>query len=292
VKLVTYAHGGSEQAGIVIDEQVYPLSGLGLPSSIVELLALEEAGLAQLAEAAKSASGGVAVSEVKLLPVIPRPPAIFLLAGNYQSHIVEGGGKAVNKDEITPRVFIKPVTSVIGNGDPILVPGVSDTVDYELEIAAVIGTRCKNVPVESAYDVVAGYVVFNDISARELTVVSHRKPRDGDGFFDWLIGKWCDSFAAIGPQLITRDEIPEPTDLEMSLTVNGELRQHSSAGEMIFTVPETIAYLSQFVTIEPGSLICMGTPGGVGHASNTFLKAGDVVVAEIEKLGRLENTVQ
>jgi 2-keto-4-pentenoate hydratase/2-oxohepta-3-ene-1,7-dioic acid hydratase in catechol pathway len=294
VKLVTYAHGGSEQAGIVIDEQVYPLSGLGLPSSIVDLLALEDAGMEQLAEAAKSAtaSGGVAVSEVTLLPVIPRPPAIFLLAGNYQSHIVEGGGKAVNKAEITPRVFIKPVTSVIGPGDPILLPSVSDTVDYELEIAAVIGKRCKNVPVESAYDVVAGYVVFNDISARELTTVSHRKPRDGDAFFDWLIGKWCDSFAAIGPQLITRDEIPEPTDLEMSLTVNGELRQHSSAGEMIFTVPETIAYLSQFVTIEAGSLICMGTPGGVGHASNTFLKAGDVVVAEIEKLGRLENRVQ
>ena len=136
MKLVTYAQGGSEQAGIVIDEQVYPLSGLGLPASIVELLALEEAGLEQLAKAAKTASGGVAVSEVKLLPVIPRPPAIFLLAGNYQSHIMEGGGKAVNKAEITPRLFIKPVTSVIGDGDPILIPTVSDTVDYELEIAA------------------------------------------------------------------------------------------------------------------------------------------------------------
>jgi len=292
VKLVTYAHEGTEQAGVVLGERVFPLGGFGLPSSVVEFLAMEEAGIEQLTKALESARGGVPVSDVKLLPVIPRPPAIFLLAGNYQSHIVEGGGSAVNKAEITPRVFIKPVTSVVGPGDAIEVPSVSDTVDYELEIAAVIGKRCKHVPEESAYDVVAGYVVFNDISARELTVVSHRKERPGDGFFDWLIGKWCDSFAAIGPQLITRDEIPEPTDLEMSLTVNGELRQHSSAGEMIFTVPETIAYLSQFVTLEPGSLICMGTPGGVGHASNTFLKAGDVVVAEIEKLGRLENAVQ
>ena len=292
MKLVTYAHEGTEQAGVVLGERVFPLGGFGLPSSVVEFLAMEEAGIEQLTKALESARGGVPVSDVKLLPVIPRPPAIFLLAGNYQSHIVEGGGSAVNKAEITPRVFIKPVTSVVGPGDAIEVPSVSDTVDYELEIAAVIGKRCKHVPEESAYDVVAGYVVFNDISARELTVVSHRKERPGDGFFDWLIGKWCDSFAAIGPQLITRDEIPEPTDLEMSLTVNGELRQHSSAGEMIFTVPETIAYLSQFVTLEPGSLICMGTPGGVGHASNTFLKAGDVVVAEIEKLGRLENTVQ
>ena len=292
MKLVTYAHEGTEQAGVVLGERVFPLGGFGLPSSVVEFLAMEEAGIEQLTKALESARGGVPVSDVKLLPVIPRPPAIFLLAGNYQSHIVEGGGSAVNKAEITPRVFIKPVTSVVGPGDAIEVPSVSDTVDYELEIAAVIGKRCKHVPEESAYDVVAGYVVFNDISARELTVVSHRKERPGDGFFDWLIGKWCDSFAAIGPQLITRDEIPEPTDLEMSLTVNGELRQHSSAGEMIFTVPETIAYLSQFVTLEPGSLICMGTPGGVGHASNTFLKAGDVVVAEIEKLGRLENAVQ
>jgi 2-keto-4-pentenoate hydratase/2-oxohepta-3-ene-1,7-dioic acid hydratase in catechol pathway len=292
VKLVTYAHDGAEQAGVVVGERVFSLESLGLPASIVDFLALEDAGMERLSTALQSVRGGVPVSDVKLLPVIPRPPAIYLLAGNYQSHIVEGGGSAVNKDEITPRLFIKPVTSVIGDGDPILIPSVSDTVDYELEIAAVIGKRCKNVSVDSAYDVVAGYVVFNDISARNLTTVAHRKERPGDGFFDWLVGKWCDSFAAIGPQLITRDEIPEPTDLEMSLSVNGTVKQHSSAGEMIFTVPEAIAYLSQFVTIEAGSLICMGTPGGVGDATNTYLQPGDVVVAEIEKLGRLENVVQ
>jgi 2-keto-4-pentenoate hydratase/2-oxohepta-3-ene-1,7-dioic acid hydratase in catechol pathway len=223
---------------------------------------------------------------------LPNPPAIFLLAGNYQSHLVEGGGKSVNKSEITPRVFIKPTTSVIGTGDAIEVPVVSDTVDYELEIAAVIGKRCKNVSAADADSVIAGYVVFNDVSARELNTVSHRKARDGDMFFDWLIGKWCDSFAAIGPYLVTRDEIADPTDLEMSLKVNGELRQHSSAGEMIFTVPETIEYLSKFVTLEPGSLICMGTPGGVGATTATYLKSGDVVVAEIEKLGTLENSVK
>jgi 2-keto-4-pentenoate hydratase/2-oxohepta-3-ene-1,7-dioic acid hydratase in catechol pathway len=292
VKLVTYAHDGAEQAGVVVGERVFSLESLGLPASIVDFLALEDTGMERLSTALQSVRGGVPVSDVKLLPVIPRPPAIYLLAGNYQSHIVEGGGSAVNKDEITPRLFIKPVTSVIGDGDPILIPSVSDTVDYELEIAAVIGKRCKNVSVDSAYDVVAGYVVFNDISARNLTTVAHRKERPGDGFFDWLVGKWCDSFAAIGPQLITRDEIPEPTDLEMSLSVNGTVKQHSSAGEMIFTVPEAIAYLSQFVTIEAGSLICMGTPGGVGDATNTYLQPGDVVVAEIEKLGRLENVVR
>lgn len=293
MKLVTYTTSGSTQAGIVIDELVYPLSGFGLPDSIVEFLALEDAGMTKLAEASKGASGGTPIGDVELEAAVPDPTAVFLLAGNYQSHIVEDSGHdPVKKEEITPRIFIKPINSVIGTGDPIEVPVVSDTVDYELEIAAVIGKRAKHVSVEDAYNYVAGYVVFNDVSARKLNTVGHRKERDGDTYFDWLIGKWCDSFAAVGPQLVTRDEIPDPTDLEMSLTVNGELRQHSSAGEMIFTVPDAIAYLSQFVTIEPGALICMGTPGGVGYATNTWLNTGDTVVAEIEKLGRLENPVK
>ncbi len=112
-----------------------------------------------------------------------------------------------------------------------------------------------------------------------------------DDFFDWLNGKWCDTFAALGPYLVTRDEVGDPSRLEMSLTVNGELRQHSSAGEMIFTVPESIAFISQFITLEPGDLICMGTPGGVGDTTQTYLRHGDVVVAEIERLGRLMNSV-
>jgi len=293
MRLVTFAQGDAQQGGVVIGERVYPLAELGLPGSVVELLALEEAGVSQLTAAVASPAGeGIALGDVKLLAAVPNPPAIFLLAGNYQSHLVEGGGKSVNKSEITPRVFIKPITSVIGTGDAIEVPVVSDTVDYELEIAAVIGKRCKNVSAADADSVIAGYVVFNDVSARQLNTVGHRKARDGDMFFDWLIGKWCDSFAAIGPYLVTRDEIADPTDLEMSLKVNGELRQHSSAGEMIFTVPETIEYLSKFVTLEPGSLICMGTPGGVGATTATYLKSGDVVVAEIEKLGTLENSVK
>jgi len=293
VKLVTYTTGGSTQAGIVIDKQVYPLSGFGLPGSVVEFLKLGDAGMAKLAEASKSANGGTPIGDVELEAAVPDPTAIFLLAGNYQSHIVEDSkSDPVNKAEITPRIFIKPINSVIGTGDAIEVPVVSDTVDYELEIAAVIGKPAKSVSAADAGDYIAGYVVFNDVSARKLNTVDHRKGRDGDVYFDWLIGKWCDSFAAVGPWLVTSDEIPDPTDLEMSLTVNGELRQHSSAGEMIFTVPEAIEYLSKFVTIEPGALICMGTPGGVGYATSTWLNPGDVVVAEIEKLGRLENPVR
>jgi len=292
VKLVTYTTGGSTQAGIVIDEQVYPLSGFGLPGSVVEFLKLGDAGMAKLAEASKSAGGGTPIGDVELEAAVPDPSAIFLLAGNYQSHIVEDSkGDPVNKAEITPRIFIKPINAVIGTGDAIEVPVVSDTVDYELEIAAVIGKPAKSVSAADASDYIAGYVVFNDVSARKLNTVGHRKERDGDGYFDWLIGKWCDSFAAVGPYLITSDEIPDPADLEMSLYVNGNLKQHSSAGEMIFTVPEAIEYLSKFTTILPGSIICMGTPGGVGDATGSYLQPGDHVIAEIEKLGRLENPV-
>jgi 2-keto-4-pentenoate hydratase/2-oxohepta-3-ene-1,7-dioic acid hydratase in catechol pathway len=234
----------------------------------------------------------VALAGADLGPVIPQPPTLLLLAGNYQSHLTEGGGARVDKAKITPRFFIKPRTSVIGTGEAIEIPSISQKIDYELEIAAVIGKRGKAIPLAEAEEYVAGYAVFNDISARELTIAAGRDERPMDGFFDWLNGKWCDTFAALGPFLVTRDEIGDPKALEMSLKVNGELRQHSAAGEMIFDVPESIAFISQFITLEPGDLICMGTPGGVGVTTQTFLQPGDLVEAEIEKLGRLVNTVR
>ncbi|MDQ3695607.1 MAG: fumarylacetoacetate hydrolase family protein, partial [Chloroflexota bacterium] len=225
-------------------------------------------------------------------PALPRPPKILLLAGNYQSHIIEGGREPVEKAAITPRFFIKPGTAVIGPDDPILIPPVSEAVDYEIEIAAVIGKRGRDISVAAADGYVFGYLVFNDISARRLNNVGHRQPRDGDAFFDWLVGKWCDSFAVVGPYLVSRDEIADVTALEMALRVNGDLRQHSSAGEMLFSIPEAIAWIASFITLEPGDLICMGTPGGVGATTQTFLHPGDVVEAEIERLGKLVNEVQ
>lgn len=191
----------------------------------------------------------------------------------------------------SPRFFLKPGTAVIGDGDAIIVPPISRHVDYELEIAAVIGEHGRDIPLADAEACVAGYCVFNDISARHLTVAAGRTERRMDDFFDWLNGKWCDTFAAVGPSLVTRDETGDPGALEMSLHVNGVLKQHSSAGEMIFTVPESIAFISRFATLEPGDLICMGTPGGVGETTQTYLQPGDEVVAEIEHLGRLRNTV-
>lgn len=302
MQFVTYqTDDGAKRAGVVVGERVFDLAagaeqiGEHLPPDIVGVLTLEAAGLdcARRVTAAAVAGqlSGEPLARVKFAPVIPHPPTLLLLAGNYQSHITESGAQPVDKQSITPRFFIKPRTSVIGTGDTIKIPPVSEKVDYELEIAAVIGRRGRNIPLAQAEEYIAGYAVFNDISARELNIATHRQPRPMDDFFDWLNGKWCDTFAALGPYLVTRDEIGDPTRLEMSLTVNGELRQHSSAGEMIFTVPESIAFISQFITLEPGDLLCMGTPGGVGDTTQTYLCPGDVVVAEIERLGRLVNTV-
>lgn len=301
MRLVTYANPEHEpRAGIAVDAGIVDLQnsaaaiGREAPDSIVALLALGDAGIETARAVEEAANDGKldVITEPRLLAAIPEPTTIYLLAGNYQSHITESGAAPVDKAHITPRPFIKPGTAVIGDGDPILIPADSDTLDYEIEIAAVIGTGGRMISEQDAPAHIAGYTVFNDISARSLKIADNRTERNGDWFFDWLLGKWCDTFAVVGPQLVTSDAIGDPRELEMALKVNGELRQHSAAGEMIFTVPETIAFLSRFVTLRPGDLICMGTPGGVGATTNTYLQPGDVVEATIEQLGGITNTVE
>lgn len=303
MKFVSYSKDDGEiRAGLSVDGKIADLAdsaaalGSSLPTSVVEILALGDTGMAIAKQVEAAATGGkiptTPEADVTLHASVQNPPSIFLLAGNYQAHIMEGGGSAVDKSKINPRPFIKPTTAIIGTGDPIVIPPDSDTLDYEIEIAAVIGKAGRHVDVTAAEDHIAGYTVFNDVSARSLKIDQGRTERPGDDFFDWLLGKWCDSFAAIGPYLVTKDETGDPSTLEMALRVNGELRQHSDAGEMIFSIPETIAFLTRFVTLRPGDLICMGTPGGVGDTTATYLKPGDEVVARIDKLGTLENTVQ
>jgi 2-keto-4-pentenoate hydratase/2-oxohepta-3-ene-1,7-dioic acid hydratase in catechol pathway len=304
VRFVTYqtTEAGVGRAGVMVDGRIADLAngaeviGETLPDSVVGLLELGQSGLDAARKVAAAAAEGkvetVAESEVTLLAAVPNPPTVFLLAGNYQSHIVEGGAPPVEKEFITPRPFIKPGTAVIGDGDPIVIPPDSDTLDYEIEIAAVIGKGGRMIPEERVGEHVVGHLVFNDISARSLKIAEGRKERAGDSFFDWLLGKWCDGFAVVGPYLVTADETGDPTNLEMSLRVNGELRQHSSAGEMIFSIPEAVAFLSRFVTLRPGDLLCMGTPGGVGATTETYLQPGDLVEAEIDQLGKLTNKVE
>jgi 2-keto-4-pentenoate hydratase/2-oxohepta-3-ene-1,7-dioic acid hydratase in catechol pathway len=221
-----------------------------------------------------------------------RPPKILAAAGNYQAHIVEGGAKPVDKSVIVPKLFMKPSSAVIAPGAPVPLSTVSNTVDWELELAVIIGRRGRDIPVERALDHVAGYTVINDISARTAEWgVAGRDPGEWDLFFDWLNGKWGDGYAPMGPWLVTTDDIPDPQALRMRLDVNGKTFQDAVTEDMIFSSAELIAFASRFMTLEPGDTFATGTPSGVGDSTGTYLKEGDVMEGWIEQIGTLVTPV-
>jgi len=170
-----------------------------------------------------------------------RPPKLLALARNYQDHITEAGLPPVDKQRIVPKLFLKPSSAIIGPGDTLCLPGVSHANDWEVELAVVIGTRCRNIGPARALDMVFGYTIANDVSARTTEWSVERDPDKWNEFFDWLNGKWPDGFAPLGPYPLTADEEPDPQALDLSLSVNGERKQHSSTREMISTVAETAA---------------------------------------------------
>lgn len=303
MKLVTYlAPASAPRLGAVVDGRVYDLAGIAqaggehLPATMLEFLALGETGVERarrlLARAAAERYPSSAEGDVQLLAPIPRPPKVLALAGNYQEHIREAGRPAVNKARITPRMFIKPSTTVTGPNQPVRLPRVSQAIDWELELGVVVGRAGRYIKVADAMDYVAGYCIFNDVSARSLNIAANRDPRDGDWFFDWLAGKWLDGFAPLGPYLVTKEDIPDVHNLSVRLYVNDALKQDGNTGQMIFDVPETVSFFSEFITLEPGDVIATGTPSGVGDASGTYLKAGDVMRGEIERLGVLVTPVR
>jgi 2-keto-4-pentenoate hydratase/2-oxohepta-3-ene-1,7-dioic acid hydratase in catechol pathway len=300
--LVTYApKNGIPSLGLLRYGHVYDVAGLGahlglcLPDDMLSFLALGESGRASIATLVDYLKThdmpSWRLEQVDLWSPIPRPGKVLAVAGNFQSHLREGGGSEVDKSRVTPRFFLKPSSSVVGPGASIVRPALSETVDYELELGVVIGQRGRYIPAERGLDYVGGYVVFNDVSARTLTLENRRDPRPMDDFFDWLNGKWFDTFAAMGPYLATADDVPDPQRLEMRLWVNGELRQEGSTAQMIFSVAELVAFISQFTTLEPGDVIATGTPSGVGATTGTYLNAGDLIVGAIEGLGELQNVV-
>lgn len=233
------------------------------------------------------------LDKVQLLVPIPTPNKLFLLAGNYAKHIEEGGGKAAERAETFPYVFMKPPTTTLTDPhQPVVIPKISPhSIDWELELAVVIGRKCKGVREADALQYVAGYTVLNDISNRKFRPNPQRKQRDKDSFFDWLHGKWHDSFCPCGPCIASADAIPDPQDLKIKLTLNGETKQSATTGQMIFPVAAVVEFVSSIVTLEPGDIISTGTPEGVGAAKGTFLKAGDRLVASIEKIGDLVSPV-
>lgn len=289
MKLVTYRNGSgirhgrlreTDAAGVVVD------LGAG------DLLGLLEAGPPAL-ELARRASGRESpLSAVQLLAPLLRPPKLLALAANYQDHITEGGGQRVDKAGLAPKLFLKPSSAISGPGQPLLLPAVSQTVDWEIELAVVIGRRCRKLPAEQALAAVAGYTIINDISARTIDYGSKRTDYAWREYFDWLMGKWPDGFAPLGPYLVTADETPDPQNLELRLTLDGVLRQGASTRDMLFGVAEIIAFASRFMTLEPGDIIATGTPSGVGDATGTYLQAGNVMEASISGLGTLRTPVQ
>lgn len=290
MKLVTYHDGSSIRHG--------RLQGTGADEVIVDLgagdlLGLLEAGSAAVKQAGRATGREQPLATVHLLAPMSRPPKLLALAANYQDHITEGGGVAVdNKARLAPKLFLKPSSAIIGPGQPLILPAVSQTVDWELELAVVIGQRCRNVAADQALEGVAGYTIINDISARTVDYGNARDDYAWREYFDWLMGKWLDGFAPLGPYLLTADEVPDPQTLDMQLALNGEIRQRASTRDMIFTVAEIIAFASHLMTLEPGDVIATGTPSGVGDATGTYLKAGNTLEASITGLGILRTPVQ
>jgi 2-keto-4-pentenoate hydratase/2-oxohepta-3-ene-1,7-dioic acid hydratase in catechol pathway len=280
VKLATYRKDGQVRHGRIIDDT--HVTDLG-PGDVTPLLGRPGPG-----------TDGVRypLEDVTLLAPLLRPGKILAVAANYQDHVTETGGERIDKSRISPRLFLKPPTAISGPGEDIALPSVSDRIDWEVELVVVLGRGGKDIAVDDALDHVAGYTVGNDVSARAMDYGYERDTDDSAvGFFDWLNGKWLDGFAALGPWLLTSDEVPDPQALEISLELNGEVMQHGSTGDMIFNVAEQIAFASRIMTLEPGDLIYTGTPSGVGLASGRFLKAGDRMTARLAGVGDLVNSV-
>ncbi len=302
MRLVTYVDAaGSARAGALIDGSVLDLAsaateaGVGLPPNMQALLDRGPQGLETarqvIAEAAQRNVRLVPPERVNLLAPLPRPRKVLAVAGNYADHILESNMVALQKADSTIRPFMKPANSVIGPGAVIRPPKWSQTIDYEAELAIVIGSQASEVSPEEAVSRIAGYSVFNDISGRSLTIAANRTPRDGDSWFDWLAGKWFDTFSIMGPAIVTPDELGDPHDLRFTLTVNGQERQNASTAQMIFNCYEIVSFFSHLTTLEPGDVIATGTAAGVGSASKTYLQPGDIVEATVEGIGTLRNEV-
>jgi acylpyruvate hydrolase len=285
--LVTFERDGAHHLGalaqrdgrdVVIDLHAAAPS---LPSDMIAFLAGGAAnhGLATQAIADPPAEAVLDRSAVQLAAPIPRPGKIICIGLNYRDHAAESNAEL----PAYPTVFAKYASCIVGPGAPIVIPRVTSQVDYEGELAVVIGRRARDVAEADALDYVAGYAPFNDVSARDYQMRTSQ----------WTIGKTFDTFGPIGPALVTADEIPDPHTLDIRVSIGDDVLQSSNTKHLIFTIPQLIAYLTSVMTLEPGDVIATGTPAGVGAARKPqrWLVPGDVVRVEISSLGALENPV-
>jgi 2-keto-4-pentenoate hydratase/2-oxohepta-3-ene-1,7-dioic acid hydratase in catechol pathway len=254
----------------------------GLPASVREILAGGPDLLRRASQAgARPDAVRVPADKARLAAPVTDPQKIICLGRNYRDHAAETNSPIPTE----PILFSKYATALIGFGESIVLPKVSKEVDFEAELVVVVGTRGRHLTADNALQHVAGYTVGHDVSARDWQLKKEGK--------QWMAGKTFDTFAPLGPELVTADEVAQPLERGIRLRLNGQLMQDSNTREMIFNVPFTLAYISQIVTLEPGDLIFTGTPPGVGMARKppVFLKAGDVVEVEIDGIGLLRNPV-
>jgi len=281
--VVSYWSGSELRAGAVEGERLVDAERVGAyPASVRAILASGrfEAFAADAGRALAAGTGTVALASVRLGPPVPDPDKIICLGLNYSDHAAEAA-MALPK---APILFPKYRNSLAGPYDDIVVPKVAtEALDYEVELAVVIGRRASEVAAADALGFIAGYSAFDDVSARDLQMQTSQ----------WAAGKAIDSFAPMGPGIVPAAEIGDPQNLMLTTRVNGAVLQHDSTKGMIFPIAQTIEFITSFMTLEPGDIIATGTPAGVGFARKPPIRlhAGDVVEVEVEKIGTLRNTV-
>jgi acylpyruvate hydrolase len=287
MRLATFSFQGKIRLGAQVSQQgsnyIIDLNKLDqeIPADLLLLLRAGASVLERAREALVSAGEAAWISEaeVTLLAPLPCPSKILCIGHNYKGHL------GIGQEEMPefPNLFCKTSNTVIGPGQPILIPEITNQVDYEAELMVVIGKRARQVSEKEALDYVVGYTIFNDVSARDIQKRTSQ----------WMLGKSFDSFGPMGPALVTRDEVPDPHCLDLELTVNGVRKQFINTRDLIFNVPYLVSYLSKVMTLEPGDVIATGTPAKLPEATDprVFLEPGDDVRITIEKLGFLENPV-
>lgn len=299
MKLISYRKDGRESIGVVVDERVVDINaGLALLGTsgilvhdMVHLLEQGDGALQTIrqmvqayqqllaSDSADAQAVSFPLSEVTILPPVTRPQKILAIGANYRAHCAESGMPVPQK----PIVFVKVTSALTAHGEAIVYPRITQELDYEGELAVIIGKRARHVPEEDAMQYIAGYTIMNDVSARDL------QRTEGQ----WSRAKGCDTFAPCGPWLVTADEIADPHNLTIETRVNGEVRQHASTGDMIFPIPFLIAYITSAMTLMPGDIITTGTSAGVGvyRQPKGLLQPGDEVSIRIEGIGELRNYV-
>ncbi len=281
MKLVTFEHNGLTEPGVLLDDKVVGLKAAGFTT----LLQLVQGGSEALQRVKKwlespSAEATVPLARVRLLAPLPNPPKIICVGLNYRDHALECNAKIPT----VPTIFSKYTTAIIGPGDAIVLPKHSTQPDYEAEFAVVIGKKGRYISKDRWREYVFGYTNLNDVSARDFQEATSQ----------WMIGKTFDTFAPMGPAVVTADEISDPHTLDIQMIINGEVLQSSNTSQMVFRIADLIEHLSSVFTLEPGDIISTGTPGGVGEARKPprWLRPGDKVVVRISGIPELHNEVK